>query len=320
LTRTGAGDSDEREITLAGLMSGGAAKPTGRLPVSVIVPTIGRTELLRQCLESLAACRPGAEEIVIVDQSDAREVYALAERFADAGARRVRCDGRGTSRAMNRGLREVSHDRVLVTHDDCTVNADWVEAAERLLGTESDLIVTGRVMPVGEPASVPSIKVDPVSHDFTGERQCGALYPNNMALSREGVLALGGFDERIRYAEDNDLCYRWLRAGHRLRYHPELVVWHHDWRSRPDLTRLYRRYWHSQGVFYAKHLRGGDLAVLRFIADDARAALRLAGARLVRGRPAWPDPRSGIPLALPAGLIAGLRVDWKARPEAPQWL
>ena len=295
--------------------------PTEAAPASVIVPTIGRPGPLRAALQSLTACSPPPAEVIVVDQSHGGEIALVVDEFADTGVRAVTCSDRGIGRGINHGLRVARNDLVFVTNDDCTVAADWLAVGTAAMEEHPDGIVTGAVLPAGDRETVPSLQESPQPHDYTGEIECSALYGANMAGSRKALLDLGGFDERIvPSAEDNDLCYRWLRAGHRLRYHPELVVWHHDWRSRPDLTRLYRRYWHSQGVFYAKHLRGGDLAVLRFIADDARAALRVAGARVVRGRPAWPDPRSGIPIALPAGLIAGLRVDWKARPEAPQWL
>jgi glycosyltransferase involved in cell wall biosynthesis len=39
------------------------------VPLSVVLPTIGRAELLVACLASIAACEPGAAEIIVVDQS-----------------------------------------------------------------------------------------------------------------------------------------------------------------------------------------------------------------------------------------------------------
>jgi GT2 family glycosyltransferase len=119
---------------------------------------------------------------------------------------------------------------------------------------------------------------------------------------------IGGFDERIvPAAEDLDLCYRWLRSGRRLRHVPEMVVHHHDWRSREELAELYVTYQRGQGVFYAKHLRRRDLTILRFVANDVGRAARGLLSRLVYGTPRWADPRRGIPRGLPAGLWAGWR-------------
>ena len=177
------------------------------------------------------------------------------------------------------------------------------------MSKDPEQIVTGRVLPAGDPSAVPSLIDDPEPRDYTGEIHFGALYTNNCCLNRGAVLAIGGFDELIRpVAEDNDLCYRWLRAGRRLRYEPDLVVWHHEWRSRDDLERWYVQYAKSQGMFYAKHLRRGDLRMLRFIAYDLFAGARGTAARLLLGRPRWSDAAQGILGGLPRGMLEGWRV------------
>ena len=277
------------------------------IPASVVIPTIGRVPQLRACLESLARCRPPAAEILVVDQS-ADEAVAELVRRAAPGARVIASDERGIGSAVNAGVREAAHELVLVTHDDCTVEESWVATAARLMEGERDLIVSGRVLAAGDPRAVPSTRHATRPHDHTGELNCGALYPNNMAARRSELIAFGGFDERFpNAAEDNDLCYRWLRAGRRLRFEPDLVVWHHDWRSHDELARLYVRYWRAQGRVYAKHLRSGDLTVLRFIAWDLKQGARAGWEAIARGRPRWSDWRRGVLRGLPAGLAIGWR-------------
>ena len=128
-----------------------------------------------------------------------------------------------------------------------------------------------------------------------------------MALRRSVVIEFGGFDGSIRpSAEDNDLSYRWLRAGRRIRYEPDFVVWHHEWRTPGQLARLYIGYGIGQGMVYGKHLRRGD----PIIRDTLRVALfgsRAVVARLVRGAAAQPDPRLGMLRGLPTGLLRGWR-------------
>lgn len=280
-------------------------------PVSVVIPTIGRSEPLRVCLESLAACRPRAAEILVVDQSGRSAVQELCDDFAPVGARLVACPGRGVSKGRNLGIERAAHEIVLVTDDDCTVSTDWVATAWELAGREPAGIVTGRVVPVGDPSAVPSFKDDAMPRDFTGEVHAGALFPNNMVLRRSQVLAEGGFDEHFgpaEAAEDNEFCYRWTKAGHPLRYEPALVVWHHDWRTPEQLEQLYVAYARGQGFFYAKHLRRGDATMLRYIARDVYWALRGFASGLVKRRARWSDPRRGIARGLPGGLRDGWRV------------
>jgi GT2 family glycosyltransferase len=295
---------------------------SGAVPVTVVIPTLGRVTPLANCLESLAACRPRAAEILIIDQSHDPAVEDLVERFERVGARLVACSGKGVSRGRNLGILRSSHEIVLVTDDDCTVASNWVGTAVELMGADSRRILSGQVAPTGDRRAVPSVKVDPEPHDYTGKVHGGALFANNMVLNREMVLAAGGFDERFRpseAAEDNDFCYRWLKAGHVLLYEPALVVWHHDWRTPAQLERLYVNYARGQGFLYAKHLREGDLRMLLYIARDVYYALRGLGSALVKGRQRWTDPRRGIPRGLPGGLWYGCHVFFmKSRREPSQ--
>jgi len=289
---------------------------TERLPVSVVIPTIGRVELLRACLSSIAECRPGADEILVVDQSHDPEVAALVEEFGAVGARLVPCHGRGVAKGRNDGLLGAANEVVLITDDDCTVAVDWIATTWRLMGPDTRKIVTGRVLPVGDPVAVPSTIDDPEPHEFTGRPRTGALFPNNVALPRTMALALGGFDERFgptEFAEDNEFCYRWLKAGHRLLYDPALTVWHHDWRTPEQLERLYVTYARGEGFLYAKHLRQRDLRILRFIARDLYWALRANASAVVKRRPRWTDPRRATLRGLPAGFLLGWRVYGRAR-------
>jgi len=277
---------------------------TDSVQVSVVIPTLGRPRLLAECLRSLERCAPQAAEVVVVDQSRDTAVAELVASFSGTRARLVPVARPNVARARNEGLRHAECDVVLFTDDDCTVAESWVGVGWRLMKADSDRIVTGRVLPGGP--DVPSIRESEERHDHTGELQCGVLDSNNLLVPRPALLDFGAFDERLAVAaEDNDLCYRWLRAGRRLWYEPDLVVWHQAWRAPEELARTYDNYWRGQGVFYAKHLRRGDINVLRLLGGDVNGGLRaLAAEKLRRRRRSWSAPRLR-PLA--AGLVRGPR-------------
>ena len=278
------------------------------LPISVIVPTIGRPDQLERCVESLAECSPGPAEVLVIDQSGMPEVAAVVERFRRIGARTVPCMPPGIARATNLGLRTARQDAVAITHDDCTVSEDWVGVASSLMAADDTAIYTGQVLPAGDPDAIPSTIDDPVPHDYTGRPSCRVLYPSNMVCDRRQLLSFGAFDPAFRLAaEDNDLCYRWLRAGNRLLYEPALRVWHHDWRSPDELRAVHRSYGEGQGLFYAKHLRRGDLRMVRFLAEDTWGIGKASVSAILRGQP----EKAGAPLGLLRGLPTGLRRGWR---------
>jgi GT2 family glycosyltransferase len=264
-------------------------------------------ELLRASLGSVAACKPRAEEIVVVDQSDDGVDHVVAE-FAQAGARTIRSSGRGISLAVNEGMRAAHNEIVLVTHDDCTVDPGWIAEAWRLMEQDPNGMVTGRVVPDGHPASVPSTRDSPTPLDFDATSYPWALCPHNMAVAKSRLLEFGGFDERFTVAaEDIDLAYRWLKTGRALRYRPEMVVWHHDWRAPEVLKRTYLTYHRGRGEFYGKHLRRGDLRMLWLLALDAYWTLITIPAQIKERRQGRVHERSGVWRAVPVGLVKGLR-------------
>jgi GT2 family glycosyltransferase len=276
---------------------------------SVVLPTIGRPALIRECLESLARCDPRADEIVVVDSSDGDEVAAVVSEFESAGARVVPCPEKGLGNAFNLGLGEAKHEVVLLTNDDCTVDPSWVGAGMRHISVKPDAIVTGRVLPDGESQVVPSTIDDPEPHEYRG-RGAFVLYTQCIALRRSAVLGFGGFDGRIQpSAEDNDLSYRWLRAGRVIRYEPDFVAWHHDWRTTEQLRRLYVDYGIGQGMVYGKYLRRGDLVIAGLVFGAVASAARAIVARIIFRDRQRPDPRLGFIRGLPRGLIRGMRID-----------
>jgi GT2 family glycosyltransferase len=288
------------------------ASPGAIAPVTVVLPTIGRAELVRECLASLERCDPGADEILVVDSSADDAVQRVVKSFSHIGARMLRCAELGLGNAFNTGLRAARNDTVLLTNDDCVVDRSWVGVGDARLAGRPEVIVTGRVRPQGDPHAVPSTIDDPQPREHAGSAGF-YLYTQCVALVRSAVLAFGGFDGRIRpSAEDNDLSYRWLRAGRRIRYEPDFVVWHRDWRSPEQLDRLYVDYGVGQGMVYAKHLRRRDLRIARFVARDAFAVLRGLVDRVVGGRRPYGDWRLGLARGLPIGLVNGWRVYGRA--------
>jgi GT2 family glycosyltransferase len=292
-----------------GLGNDGGPRPNVVKPgVSVVIPTIGRPEQLRACLGSIEDCEPAPDEVVVVDQGEGDSVKRVVEGRPGGIVRHVRSRSRGRGFACNEGLRSARNEIVLFTDDDCVVARDWVGVAIDRMERWPAAVITGRVLPTGDPGATPSLQAATRYRDYTGILTTGVLWAGNMACSRRAVLALGGFDPRVYpSAEDNEFCYRWLSAGGALHFVPELVVWHNDWRTREELERLYVTYATGEGVWYAKYLRRGDLHVLRFLMRTAAAGLRGTIATLLRGGHRSADWRLGVLRGLPAGLLAGWR-------------
>ena len=277
--------------------------------ISVVIRTINRPALLKATLQSLAQCDPAPGEVLVIDQSDELSSRSLIDEVGLSQARTIELRRRHRGVAMNEGFKHARHPVVLSVDDDCTVRADWISMANQAMLEQPEGIITGQVRPAGnDPRAVPSTIVMEEPRDFTGQVHDGVLYTGNMVCPRDAVLAMGGFDEDIGpYATDCDFCYRWLSAGRPLRYLPELVVWHHGWRSPEELNQLYTDYARSRGMFFAKHLLAGDRRMLHYLAVDCYRGLRSLYSGLVGSAPRWSDEGRGILAGMPRGLWAGWR-------------
>jgi GT2 family glycosyltransferase len=278
-----------------------------RLPVSLVIPTVGRIEPLRDCLRSVATGSALPAEVLLVDQSRAEAVAAVVADLPSLDIRRLASSARNIAAAYNVGVSAAREAIVAVTHDDCTVATDWLEVGVRTVAARDDLLASGRILPDGDAELVPSCKTSDEAREYRGELEVSLLFPANMVVHRSALLAIGGFDEAFaRAAEDGDLCFRWLGSGRTLRYEPAMTVWHRDWRSRDELRALNVRYAFDQGRMYGKHVWRGDWAITPFVARDAREAVRLMRAQLLRRPVAASDWRHGLARGLPAGLVVGL--------------
>jgi GT2 family glycosyltransferase len=276
----------------------------------VVVPTRDRPGHLDGCLGALVRALSSRDELLVVDSASVgSEPADIARRH---GATVIRADRPGASRARNAGWRAASHELVAFIDDDVRVRPQWAGAlAAAFVAFPEAAFVTGRLdLPPGVTwTDVPIAVIDhtePSVLDATTEGLIG--HSANLALRRDALEAVGGFDERLgagadlRAAEDNDLWDRLFTTGRVGRYAPEAAAWHEQWRTRRELIPLNWAYGYGSGARVAKLLRG-DSRRARAAARHALWDWGLADA------PKWlPHHRLAAALGVvrAAGAVAGL--------------
>lgn len=214
------------------------------LPISVVIPTYRRPELLTRCLDSLSRQQVDGEfEIVVVDDGSGDETSAVLDHWSDQlTALRAfeQPENRGPAAARNRGFREARGELILFLDDDIVAPPDLVQRhldthAER---NDPSLGILGRV------EWEPGLRVTPFMRwlDRSGlqfaydtwlvagpvDPPYAAFYTCNLSLSRSLLVESGGFDERFPYPayEDMELAWRLSQEGFRLEYVPEALAFH----------------------------------------------------------------------------------------------
>jgi GT2 family glycosyltransferase len=286
------------------------AQPMTAPDLTVVIPTVGR-EILRESLAALAAGTCWPARVVVVDQGRRPEVATLVAETCGRGLDALWIPSTRTGRAagVNDGVAAAATPFVAITDDDCLVEAEWVAAMAAQLRRNPEAIVTGRVH--GDGVGVISVVTDVAPHvQRRPAVRFDRLSGGNMGLAKAVMTRLGGLDEDqcVRTAEDGEFAYRALRRGVSILYAPEIAVTHIGWRSEPQRVTQYESYGFSQGGFFGKYLRRGDLFIAVRAGVHLARSLRRWGAGVLR-RDA---ERARNGRAYVSGLFPGLRAGWRS--------
>jgi len=202
---------------------------------SIIIPTRDRPQALRACLEAVAALDlppTRFETIVVDDGSEVPIADSAREALERAGARVLRQPKAGPGAARNRGAAESRGKLLAFLDDDCAPVPGWLDALGREMDANPGVGFGGRTINAlaGNPYSSTSQALIDYLYEYynTGDPDRPLFTTSNLALPRVEFERIGGFDTSFTRAggEDREICLRWVRAGHRLRYVPQAVVFH----------------------------------------------------------------------------------------------
>lgn len=245
-------------------------------PLSVVVPTRDRPDMLRRCLESIRKSLGPDDELLVIDS--ASRVASARETAEEYGARYLADDVPGAGRARNLGWRAAENEIVAFVDDDIIVAPDWTDAVRRAFVGRPDLgFVTGRVTPPEDQLGTehPIAVVDaPGALDHQPRTARHEGISGNMAARREVLIPLGGFDELLGPGahfkgggDDFDLFDRMIAAGAPGRYEPSIRAYHDQWRSKKERLKVDYGYAVGSGARLAKLLRS-DRAHARALAKE----------------------------------------------------
>jgi GT2 family glycosyltransferase len=207
-----------------------AVSGVDRAPVSVVIATYRREQVLLDTVERLLRARARAREILVVDQT---------ESHAAETADRLRAlDGRGEIRwerldrpliphAMNTGLALAREPVVLFLDDDIVPDEGLVAAHARAHAEAVVGAVAGRVVQPWESDAGD----EPGEFRFSSRRRqwVSEFMGGNFSVKRSLALGIGGFDEnfvRAAYRFEADFADRLLAAGGRILFEPSASIRH----------------------------------------------------------------------------------------------
>ncbi len=214
--------------------------PQANPAVSVVIPTWKRSDLLRNCLESLRHQTFADFQVVVVSSGAGAAAEELAREF---GCTLIRFDeNRGFAAAVNAGIASTHSEYVLLLNDDVELESAWLAKTTGLLAVRPDISFCcgkllqsdGRTLDnAGDALSMGGGAWRlgfgrPDSPEFSVEKPLLAV-SFTAALFRRAVFEqVGGLDEDfISYLEDMDFSIRLWRERLRGLYLPQALARHH---------------------------------------------------------------------------------------------
>jgi mycofactocin glycosyltransferase len=203
--------------------------------VSFIVPVHNGERWLDEVIASILAQRDGRPfEVIAVDDGSTDESARFLADHAAAGEIRVLQGARqGAAAAMNQGIRAAAHPVICLIDQDVVLKPGWlvailealtepgVGAVQGYFVTDAEAPVVARIAGMDLEDRYAAIGAGLTSHVCTG----------NSAYLAEALHTAGLFDESFGYGYDNDVSYRLMKTGYRLRFCPAARSVHR-WRER----------------------------------------------------------------------------------------
>lgn len=167
--------------------------------LSIIIPTIDRPEVLIRLIDRLRMLLLGEIELVVVDDSKVPLVGSFLETWGDKVKYIHRGERLGVSSARNEGSRNAEGEFLIFLDDDDAVSDSWLKDFYSTAQDNPDLVYCNMRL------VIPSGKVISVS---ASQNNRGIVIPGAWMIRKEIFQQVGGFDERLKFAENTELFFR----------------------------------------------------------------------------------------------------------------
>jgi Glycosyl transferase family 2 len=176
--------------------------------ISVVIPTYQRKPVVSDAVDSALAQTVRPVEVLVVDDgSTDATADTVMSKYGDT-VRVVRRPNRGPAAARNSALAMVTGDAVAFLDSDDRWKRDHLALLAELLTRHPHAVLVGtnRQYQWGRETPGEGDALDYAELLILGRVGVGHL--SSVAVRREELIAVGGFDERLWYGEDVDLFVR----------------------------------------------------------------------------------------------------------------
>jgi len=191
--------------------------------ISVIILTKNSEETIAKCLESIFNQTIKPDEVIVIDGHSKDNTLKFVKQFS---VKLFIEPGLGYGYARNYGVQKAKGDIIFFIDSDCYAEPNWIEKALPHFKDPNIVGVTGPTLLWNtEHACARFLAYIGGRMEKHRSRRYVEIAPTmNLAIRRNVIFDVGGFDETLIRGEDTDLTYRITRQ-HKIIYEPEAVIW-----------------------------------------------------------------------------------------------
>jgi len=171
-------------------------------------------------------------EVVVVDDGSPTPMDAVVQPLrSQLNISLIRQSNAGPAAARNVGAQKARGELLAFTDDDCMPSPDWLRGFANQLTAMPNAMIGGRSLndlPNNLYSTASQALIDYLYIYYSDPQRDMFFASNNIAMSRQHFMHIGGFDTSfpLAAAEDRELCDRWQQHGLLMRYDPTITIRH----------------------------------------------------------------------------------------------
>ena len=211
--------------------------------VSVVITTRNEENMIEDCIMSILEQDYANYEQIVVDAKSSDSTFQKISGMASKASKKCKRflflseEADTPAKGRNIGVRAAYGDIIAFTDGDCIAEKDWITNLVSHIPEESGCVGGPNILKhskkskildaidsvlgtrLGSGGSPQFLRIEKVSEVY-------AIPSCNFAIQKKLFDNIGGFDERLRFNEDSDLCNRIRKKGHKIIYAPHAKVNH----------------------------------------------------------------------------------------------
>ncbi len=217
--------------------------------ISVVVCSFNGESSIRDTLEELTKLEYPNYEVIVVNDGSTDKTASIAKEY---NVHLISTENQGLSNARNTGCKAATGEIIAYIDDDAYPDPHWLTYIAHTFMTTSFVCAGGpNITPLDDGPIADCVANAPGGpiHVLISDTEADHVPGCNMAIRKEALIAIGGFDPRYRAAGDDvDICWRLQEKGGKIGFSPSAIVWHHRRNS-------VKAYWkHQKGYGKAEAL------------------------------------------------------------------